>query len=625
MSRDHERTPIWAWLIILVLASTEPLAHLWITYGLPPGSVPTGLHVPDTVCFRVFMDMVESDFHLPQATCKAPHGANFMGYFAMPYSWIYGVLGAVGHVLGLNDFLLLGFANGAAGAIYLWVVYRFLRRAASRYANLAFVLFTVGGGLGGLLYVITGLLGLHGASYFEANFARYALYELIEGPCLSPVLQFPRLYYCVGFILCYGGLIALINACQRFVVRRVCVLVLLMFLASFLHARFGPLTWVIGMFYLYTQEDVSPKTRTGLAGAITGATFLGVAASMGLMTFNPSFVGSTTSTVRQAMWLFPFLSAAFFYIVLVPCEIGCTMRRLPRIGRACCWGAVAYLAAFTLLYLAHQVYWGNYWKGGEPEAALFSSDKALAGALVGFLLGLTRRSRNRLPDTELGWVVLWFLAFLCFALSTWGRGYILGLSPQRAMAMLGVPLALLAAHRVHVLRIHHPKFARGVVAVIVTCGITSIAVSATCFQGPLFHRPGKGPFAWHHVESMTPNDAEVLEYLNSGVVLSTRPLSNVVALRPGNQVTLGAATGLGDQVYETMEEGVDRFFSPDAGPEFRVDYLKEWCIDYVFCPDTFPVSPETVRQLRQMDELEVVAEAGDAVLFRTRDTESAGP
>lgn len=356
-----------------------------------------------------------------------------------------------------------------------------------------------------------------------------------------------------------------------------------------------------------------------LAGVLTGATFLGVGASMGLMTFNPSFVGSTVSTVRQAMWLFPFLSAAFFFLFLVPCEVGCTMRCLPRFGRACCWCAVGYLAAFVLLYLAHQVYWGNYLKGGEPEAALFSSDKALAGALVGFIFGLTRRTRDRKPDAEMGWVTLWFLAFLCFAVSAWGNGVILGLSPQRAMAMLGVPLALLAARRVHSLRLLHPKIAAGIVAVIVACGITSVVVGATCFQGPLFHKPGKRAFAWHHVESMTPNDAEVLTYLRPGVVLSTKQLNDVIALRPGNQVIFGAATGLGDQGYETMEEGVGQFFSADATPEFRADYLGRWCIDFVFCPDTYPVASETVEQLYRMIELAVVVEAGNAVLFQTQD------
>jgi hypothetical protein len=607
------------WLIIAALAMLEPLAHLWIAYGLPAGSTPTGLHIPDTICFRVFMDAFESDFRLPHATCQAPGGTNFIGYFAMPYTWLYCILGAVGHILRLDDFLLLGFANGAVGAIYLWVVYRFLKRAVPAYANLAFAFFTLGGGLGGVLYVFTGLLGLHGAPSFEENFARYALYELIEGPCLSPVLHFPRLYYCVGLALCYGGLIVLMNACRKYDFRRACVLALVMFSASFLHSRFGPLTWLVGMFYLYAQEDVARGTRMRLAGVLTGATFLGVGASMGLMTFNPSFVGSTVSTVRQAMWLFPFLSAAFFFLFLVPCEVGCTMRCLPRFGRACCWCAVGYLAAFVLLYLAHQVYWGNYLKGGEPEAALFSSDKALAGALVGFIFGLTRRTRDRKPDAEMGWVTLWFLAFLCFAVSAWGNGVILGLSPQRAMAMLGVPLALLAARRVHSLRLLHPKIAAGIVAVIVACGITSVVVGATCFQGPLFHKPGKRAFAWHHVESMTPNDAEVLTYLRPGVVLSTKQLNDVIALRPGNQVIFGAATGLGDQGYETMEEGVGQFFSADATPEFRADYLGRWCIDFVFCPDTYPVASETVEQLYRMIELAVVVEAGNAVLFQTQD------
>jgi hypothetical protein len=274
------------------------------------------------------------------------------------------------------------------------------------------------------------------------------------------------------------------------------------------------------------------------------------------------------------------------------------------------------------LYLAHQVYWGNYLKGGEPDAALFSSDKALVGAALGFVFGLVRTVRDRKPDSEMGWVALWLLAFLCVAISTWGNGWFLGLSPQRSMAMLGIPIALLAARRVGQIRVQRPRTARLVVAIIVTCGVASIGVSALCFQGPLLHEPGKGAFAWHHTESMTAYDAEAIEHIGPGVVLAPRPLSDVVALRTGNQVIFGAATGHADQLYETMKVVVDTFFSPSASMEYRRQFLEEWCVDYVFCPDTFPVAPETVEQLYQMEQLEAVWKAGDAVLFAIWDSDT---
>jgi len=372
----------------------------------------------------------------------------------------------------------------------------------------------------------------------------------------------------------------------------------------------------VGLFYLYTQEDISPRIRIRLAAVMTGAMVFGVAVGLLMLGLNPSIVGTTVSTVRQAMWLFPFLSAAFFCLLLVTGEVGATIRRLPVLGRACCWCAVGYLGVFILLYLAHQAYWGNYLKGGEPDAALFSSDKALLGAAVGFIFGITRPSRNRMPDVEMGWVVLWFLAFVSVAVSTWGNGWFLSFSPQRSMAMLGVPLALLAARRAAQLRLRHPRLAAAIVSVIVACGVTSLAVSTLCFQGPMFHTLGEGPFAWHHTESMTPYDAETLEHLGPGVVLAPRPLSDVIALRPGNHVIFGAATGHADQLYETMKEGVDRFFAPDTSEEFRNEYLKEWCIDYVYCPDTSPVDSETLLQLAKMDRLDVVWQAGNAVLFK---------
>ncbi len=610
------RTPLWVWLIVVGLALIEPVTHLWIAFGLPDGSVPTGLHIPDTICFRVFMDMFESGFHSPHATCQAPQGSQYIGYFAVPYYWLYGALGLVGHVLQLNDFLLLGFGNGLVAFLYLWVVYRFLVHAAPRYANLAFIFFTLGGGLGGVLYVLTGLLGMHGATGFEENFARHALYELIEGPVLSPVLHFPRLYYGVAFVLCYGSLTQLIKASRSGARRHAVFAAILLVIASFINTRFGALAWVVAMFYLYTQEDIENRLRFRAAVTMTIAVGLGIVAGLLMLGLNPSIVGTTVSTVRQAMWLFPFLSATFFFLLLVPNEIRRSLPRMPLLGRACSWGAVGYLGVFALLYVGHQVYWGNYLKGGEPDAALFSSDKALIGAVAGFIFGMTRRERGRQPDPELSWVVLWLLSFLAVAVSTWGNGWFLGFSPQRCMAMLGVPIALLAARGATRLHSHRPFVARAIVSTIIACGVTSVAVGSLCFQGPLFHEPGKDPFAWHHTEAMTETDASLLDALGAGVVLAPKPISDVIALRPGNSVLFGAATGHADQLYETMKEGVQRFFDPNTANEYRRVFLSEWCVDYVYCPDTFPVHPDTLAELIGMQELEVVGREGDAVLFR---------
>jgi len=78
-------------------------------------------------------------------------------------------------------------------------VYRFLRELTPGQANLAFVLFTLGGGLGGVLFLGTGMLGLHSAGRFEALFAPFAHYELSQGKHLSPVLHLSLPHYAVAF------------------------------------------------------------------------------------------------------------------------------------------------------------------------------------------------------------------------------------------------------------------------------------------------------------------------------------------------------------------------------------------------------------------------------------------
>ena len=44
--------------------------------------------------------------------------------------------------------------------------------------------------------------------------------------------------------------------------------------------------------------------------------------------------------------------------------------------------------------------------------------------------------------------------------------------------------------------------------------------------------------------------------------------------------------------------------------------VEEWCVEYVYCPDTWPVAPEAIEQLRQCMWLDEIASEGNAVLFQ---------
>ena len=91
-----------------------------------------------------------------------------------------------------------------------------------------------------------------------------------------------------------------------------------------------------------------------------------------------------------------------------------------------------------------------------------------------------------------------------------------------------------------------------------------------------------------------------------------------VAVLRGNSTVFG----IGIQDYARHEGPAFRgvvaeFFHPDTPDEWRKAKTEEWCVRYVYCPDTDPVNPETVAQLRACGWLVEVAATGDGVLFET--------
>ena len=315
------------------------------------------------------------------------------------------------------------------------------------------------------------------------------------------------------------------------------------------------------------------------------------------------------------MYLTPFLSVAALHLLVVPGEAARRVGRLPLMGRVAAFGATGYLVAFAALFLAYQVYYGNVLVARDAAVAVAVSDWALLGACAGLAYALARRGRSG-PASESDWVVLWLLVFLALAISAFGRGWFLQFGPQRLQIFLWLPICLLSAAGLERWRKSWPRAAHGLTAAMVACGLTSAAVAVLCFQGPLGYRPGASPYAAFHAEAMTEADAAVIEHVRAGVVLAPLYAADAIALGRGNRVVFGVGSfNCSDQRFVTLRGQVADFFSPAADDPRRRKCVHDWCVGYVYCPDTWPVDPATVEQLRSAPWLHEVAAQGRAVLF----------
>jgi len=135
--------------IIIFAVLIEPVQHHWLHGYETDDAVSTGLHTADSAIYLHAMDMLHNGFYSAYATCKAPNGSNDIAYLPAPFHWLYAFVGFIGHTIGADPFLFLGWANAFFGALYLWAVYRFLVTIIPEYAKTAFVLFVASGSVGG--------------------------------------------------------------------------------------------------------------------------------------------------------------------------------------------------------------------------------------------------------------------------------------------------------------------------------------------------------------------------------------------------------------------------------------------------------------------------------------------
>jgi hypothetical protein len=632
-------TPPWLYPLIALLAAVNPLTHLWLLYGLPEGLSATGFHIGDTPFFLTAMSAARNVDFAPYALCDAS-GAFGASSFALPHHYLYIALGHAAHALGVPDFLLLGLANALCGVLYLWAVWSFMRVALLRVAPRAFLLFTLGGGVAGALYLLAWLAGHTDSAGFEGWFHRYARYELIEGPFLAPLLIVPRLYYTLPLAMGFAALTCCVRRCYRAPAahagaRDLAMAVLLLGLSTLLNARVGLLLFG-ALLCLLVVAPAAPRVRLRW-GIVCGVLVLGVGLAVGaLLAGNAAASENVRALLQRSIWFGALLGATVLAVPALLVSLRMPLRALSTPLRFVLGALLGYLAAFALLYAMHQVYWGNLLAGGDARAAVAVSDWALLGALPGALLA-ARRARKAPAAGISGALALWLAGAVAVGISAWGGGALLTAMPERTLAVCAVPLALLTARGLHQRRLRDALFparnatpflrvyARHGFTILIAAGLLSNTVAALCFQGPLGYDAAPGPFAWVHSEVMASEDAHLIDAIESGVVLapaSLPPLLGdvVVHRRPGTRTVLGQPSlEFSGVLMAPLIQRVQQFYDPALLESFdHRAQLDRWCVDYVLCPQTRPVDPATLSYFRAQPYLEEVLGERDIALFRVR-------
>jgi hypothetical protein len=630
VTEARARTPRAIWVLIVLLALTQPMVHVLCLYFPPSGTVATGLHIPDSALFLHAMDMFPSGFNSAYATCQAGAGDASIAYYSVPHLWLYGLLGLIARLLPLDPFLTYGIANGLGAAFYLWVIFRLLLVIVPRFAVGAFVLFTLSGGPGGLLYVIAGLSGLHGHPAFEEYFHRFAVYDLMEGPHFNPVLYFPRLYYTLSLGCCLGGMAAIIARLQRGDRSWPWAWMLAIAVGSFLDARYTVFTFALLALYLACERecDWKAKSRALAAYGVPGGTGFLLAAA--LMALNPTVVENHLEVGNMAMWFSPFVVVTWLHWLAGGRVLWRGARMAPLPARVLLCAGLGYLAAFAMGYVLYQGYYGNLLSGKDGSVAAVISDWVLMGGVAGAMGALWTNerpnARNHSRDARQGastscatffgalsdgtgtWLLLWLLGFTALSLSGFGQGWFLQFGPQRLQVFIWLPLCIVAAMG---LATFSQRVRRVAWSALLVCGISSIAVAVFAFQSPLGRANANGPFANLHTEVMNAADGTLIEAIGEGTVLAPSPISDVVVRSKGNPVVYGIGTfNLTDQPYAELKEELAVFFDAATPDEVRQDIAKRWCVAWVYCPATWPVDPAVREQLRGVTWLEVVAEQG---------------
>lgn len=622
MKTFFREIPAWIWGIIGVYALIEPLSHVWLLYFPPAGTVHTGMHIADSVVFSHGMRIFENDFYSPYVPFDSPDAGHSVKYFPVPFMWMYAVVGTAGRVFGLPEFLTLGLANGFGAVILLLSMYAFFRTVAKEHAHTAFLLFTVGGGLAGLGYLLSGVMGWIDHPEFTKRFFNIAQYELVEGSRMKPWLIIPRLYYTLPLAFGHFAFVALVHGLELRRFRAIVLSGLLLFLGTLINIRLGPFMGAVALLYLCCATEVRIADRLKTGAGIIAALLVALAIAFWMLRWNPTYAANAFNMIRRSLWLSSFVYAELFHLILLGIGLRFELDRLPKFWAVLARILLGYLAAFVVLYFGYQVYYGSYFPPVDYSAAVRISDFALVGVLFGGLWAWRVHSAADASEPASPirtWLVLWVLIFIAIAPSAFAQGLFLQLSPQRMVLLLGGPLCVLSAATLHRLREARPRFSRGYKAAMVGCGTLSIVTSVLFFQGPLGFTPGQAAFSQYHSEVISETDARLLDRIGDGVVMvsSSEPsFGDIVALR-GNQSLYGAGA-LDMSPIPSAELGriTDAFFDSETPEDERRELAERFGIGWVLCPHSWPMDAETVEQFRTYAWLEEVAREGNGAVFR---------
>jgi hypothetical protein len=622
MDTPQKRMPLWVPLIIAGLAAIEPVLHVWIPACPPEDTVHSGLHTLDTYAYMTAFQHYGDGFYSPYAACGGLAGDRSPTLYSLPHHHLYGLAGMAGYALGVPPFLWLGLVNGLGVALMLFAAWVLLRTAVPALAARAFLLYALGGGLGGVAYATASALGLQQEPGFEKAFLRLFLYQLNEGASFQPWLLAARFYYTLPLALGFGALAATVRGAPAGHRGLLAMAVAAQFAAAFLNMRLGPVMLLGGVLFL-TLAPAPLLRRAGAGMALTLATGAGVGGAYAMLQTNPELQASVFQSLGSVMWLLPFLYATVLLLPWAVFSLGTSVITLPPVFRALGCALAGYAVAYALLYLGYLAYYGGLVHGGDTSAALFASDPALLGAALGGVAALFAGKAAFRPgeDFALGWWTLWLLALFCGAVSAMGQGWFMQFMPQRLSVGIGLPLAVLAAAGAHQMAPRIPRLTRAWMTLIVTCGIVSASVTWGWAYGPLGWEGIQKTFPWTRYAYITLADDALLDRVDTGTLLAPslgNPLFGDVAVqRAGLRTVYG--NGTMDFTREIMPEvraRVARFFGVDATVAERRELLQDWRVTHVLCPDTAPVDPAVIGQLRAMPGLEVLGEQGGGVLFR---------
>lgn len=614
--------PVWVWAIIAFAAMMPPLLYTWTALAPPTGHLPSGLRTLDSYCYLTPMIHAPQDWFSPYARCDAPLGGASRGYYGMPYHLLYAALGLLCKATGIAPWTLLGLVNGLGFALLLHAVHALLQRLSPTCANRGFLFAITGGGLGGIVWLLSHASGLDTHAAFPSIFLRFGVYDLTEGARSNLHLLHDRLYYTLPMALCLMGITHWLWRASSFFAP-----LLLLAVGTFLNFRVGPMIAGAGILIFLSDPTarVSRHWWKHLRAPLLGTGF-GTAAALFYVRTNPFHAESSIALSQESVWFSAFLCASFFLLPTAGLALLHIHRHARGWVRLALGGLLGYWCAFTLLYLAYQLYYGNWPHTIDAAPAIAMSDWALPGLLLGTWVSWrycpSGEPRNLTPYAA--GVALWFLLYGALAFSAWGQGTYLAFAPQRFMATLGIPMALLAAQGLSLMASRAPRASQAWLTATCIAGLLSMGLTWLGCYGPWGFDTVQRALPWTRFAYVSEADQVLMSRIPEGSVVLTpateAPLfGDILSQRPGMKVVYGnGSLDFSREDFADIREAVTRYYSPDATEQERQAFLRERCVTHVYCPDTAPV-PAAIRDaLRASPLLKPVGICGEGIVFEVR-------